>query len=108
MYPSEYNTKVKQHDSPIREVEQSDARIIHQLAFMGDQLSKTRALLEELTEALTPVLIPNEEMAVEEGYAMDSVPRKLASELSNVIDDHNSQLSLIQSRINNITRRLQL
>lgn len=82
----------------------SDARILNQLEFMSDQMGKTRALLGELEERLAPVLLPYFETANE----VASPPRKMASDVSNLIDDRNGDLSDLQRRIVQITGRVQL
>ncbi len=83
----------------------SDARISAQIAFMGDQLGKTRAMVSELEECIDPILIPNMPDGLD---PVDSPERKLASELSNAIDDLNASLLSLQSKIGRITERVQL
>lgn len=88
------------------DAEQSDARIGAQLAFMGDQIQKTSALLTELELRIEQVLIP-ENVEPKDGN-VPSPPRKPASELSNTIDDLNEQIGKVQTKIQRLYRRVQL
>lgn len=94
-------------DEDIPKRDSSDARIGSQLAYMNDQLSKTQALLTELEQRILQILIPDG-VEKENLIAMDNVPRKMASELSNTIDDLNSQIGRLQRRIMVMTERVQL
>lgn len=87
-----------------RTLEPSDARISSQLSFMQEQVSITHKMFEELTSRLEPVLIPD----MDEGNVIPGPPRKMASELSNTVDDLNGQLRRLQGRIDNVLRRVQL
>lgn len=88
-----------------RAEERSDARITAQLGYMTEQLSITQKMFSELTNRLEPVLMP--EMDDVNAIPNDP-PRKMASELSNVIDDLNGQISRLQGRIMKVMDRIQL
>lgn len=88
-----------------RSDEPSDARIISQLAFMNEQLMITQKMFSELQNRIEPVLIPDMD---DQKAEVSSPPRKLASELSNVIDDLNGQITRLQYRIETTARRVQL
>lgn len=88
-----------------REEEMSDARITSQLAFTEEQLSKTRALISELEDRISPVLMPD---YPEPTNATEMPDRKTASDLSNMIDDLNGFVGTIQDRLINISQRVQL
>lgn len=97
--------KANVYRSPCREEEMSDARITSQLAFTVEQLSKTRVLLSELEDRISPVLMPDHS---EPANATDMPDRKPASDLSNTIDDLNRFIGTIQEGIINISQRVQL
>lgn len=88
-----------------RDNEPSDARISSQLDYMTEQVSIAHKMLSKLTNDLEPILIP--EIDGPETRPGD-VPRKLASDMSNRIDDLNSQISRLQSRMETVMQRIQL
>lgn len=83
----------------------SEARIGSQLNYMSDSLMKLTALVEGLQGHLNPILLPNME---ENERSVPFPPRKPSSEMSNMIDDLNSQISRLQCMIGVLTERVQL
>lgn len=84
----------------------SDARISAQLSYMQDQISKTSSIFNDLISRLDSILIPQMDSTVSPG--INDVPRKMASELSNTVDDLNSQINRLQRRIGETLERVQL
>ncbi len=87
--------------------EPSDARIMAQLDFMNEQLAKTHALSQELEERLEPILIPDFGEGNQDKIAHIS-DRPASSVVSNALDDMNSRVSLLQTRIIQLASRVQL
>lgn len=83
----------------------SDARIQAQLSFMTEQLMISQKMFSELTNRLEPVLLPEFDEA---STVPNDVPRKAASEISNVLDDLNGQITRLQGRISRVIDRVQL
>lgn len=94
-----------EYDHYDRSDEPSDARISAQLDFMTEQLSICQKMFSMLTSQIEAILLP--EIDGPEN-AIGDVPRKMASELSNRLDDLNGQISRLQNRIEKVSRRVQL
>lgn len=85
------------------ETEPSDARITNQLNFMTEQIGELSSLLHELEERISPILLPSLPQPSD-----PDVPARATSEVSQIIDDHNSCLTELQRRIKGINQRVQL
>jgi len=85
----------------------SDARIGPQLGYMQDSLSKLTSLIESLGEKVSPILLPEDSVNVNMPITA-SPPRKPASEVSNMIDDLNGQITQLQGMVVRIAERVQL
>lgn len=88
-----------------RENEASDARIQAQLGYMTERLMIIQKTFSELQNRLDPILIPDIE---DDRAEVASPPRKMASEMSNTIDDLNDQISRLQNRMERVLQRIQL
>lgn len=88
-----------------RDREPSDARIQAQLGFMTEQVSIAHKIFAELTNRIDPVLLPEMD---DVSAILESPERKAASEISNHLDDLNSQICRLQGRMNRVLERVQL
>lgn len=90
-----------------KDYEPSSARILDQLDFMAEQISRVFASFDNLHSRLEGILIPtfpseNDVMATAKPTTQSS------SIVSDLIDQYNGRLSNLQNQINALAERVQL
>ncbi len=101
--PSYHDNIIRSRESALSELEPSDARIMYQLEFMGEQLGAAYELLYELEERISHILLPPFPQP-----SNPDMPGQTTSTVSRIVDEHNSRILGIQDHLRMLNRRVQL
>ena len=85
----------------------SDARIMDQIGYAREQLSKLHVLVRILENRIEILLLPEQEVTTV-AYSGEVAMATSTSELSTILNDLNVQIRLIAAKVDNVTGRVQL
>lgn len=94
---------IEKNDNPY-----SDARIMDQIGFAREQLSKLHEQVRILENRIEILLIPEQEVTVVAHDGMERAMPTSTSELSGILNDLNVQIRHIALKVNTVTERIQL